>query len=72
MALVIFARFQFSRISRGRQIREFKNLAKMIIIKELLKKNENSRIVNFVKSPKIGNSRKLEHAKISISTVGLY
>ena len=39
--LVIFARFLFS---RGGQIPEFKNLAKIIIIIALLKKNENSRI----------------------------
>ena len=35
----------------------------------LLKKNENLRILNFVKSPKIGNPRKFKHAKISRSTV---
>ena len=63
--LVIFASFQFSRISRGGQIREFKNLAEIIIIIALLKKNENSRILNFVKSPKIRNSRKFKHTKIS-------
>ena len=39
--LVRFARFQFSRISRG-QIRKFKNLAKIIILIALLKKNGNS------------------------------
>ena len=39
--LLIFARFVFS---RGGQIPEFKNLAKIIIIIALLKKNENSRI----------------------------
>ena len=51
--LVIFARFQFSRISGG-QIPEFKNLAKIIIITlALLEKKENSRILNFLKSPKI-------------------
>ena len=38
----------------------------------LLKKNENSRILNFVKSPKIRNWREFKHAKISIFTVGLY
>ena len=45
--LVIFAGFLFSPISRGK-IREFKNLAKIIIIIVLLKKNENSRILNFL------------------------
>ena len=39
--LVIFARFYFSRISRGGQIHEFKNLAKINIIIALLKKNDN-------------------------------
>ena len=29
--LVIFARFYFSRISRGGQIRKFKNLAKVLL-----------------------------------------
>ena len=48
---------------------KFKNLAKIIIIRALLKKNENSRILNFVKSPKIKNSRKFKHAKITRSTV---
>ena len=33
------------------------------------KKNENSRILNFVKSPKIRNLRKFKHAKINWSTV---
>ena len=41
----------------------------MIIIIALLKKNVNSRILNFVKSHKIRNSRKFEHAKITRSTV---
>ena len=50
--LVIFARFYFSQISREGQIREFKNLAKIIIIEALLKKNANSRILNIVKVPK--------------------
>ena len=35
----------------------------------LLKKTENSRILNFVKSPKITNSRKFKHAKITRSTL---
>ena len=39
--LVIFVRFYFLRVSRGGQIREFKNLAKIIIMITLLKKNEN-------------------------------
>ena len=63
--LVIFARFQFS---RGGQICEFKNLAKIIIIIALLKKNENSRILNFVKSPKIIHKIFI-HAEITRSTV---
>ena len=58
----------FLRISRGEQIRKFKKLAKVIIKIELLYKNENSRILSLVKSPKIRNSRKLEHAKIIGST----
>ena len=58
-----------TRISRGGQIREFKNLAKIIFIIALLKKNENSQILNFVKSHKIRNSGKFEHAKITRSTV---
>ena len=67
--LVIFARFQFSQIPRRGQIREFKYFAKIIIIIALLSKNENSRILNFVRSPKIKNSRKFKHAKVTISTV---
>ena len=35
----------------------------------LLEINENSRILNFAKSPKIGNLRKFKHAKITRSTV---
>ena len=35
----------------------------------LLKKNENSQILNFVKSPKIRNSRKFKHTKITRYTV---
>ena len=49
--------------------RKFKNLAKIIIIITLLKKNENSRIVNFVKSHKIRNSRIFEQAKITRSNI---
>ena len=56
-------------VSRGGQIREFKDLAKIITIIALLGRNENSRILNFVKSPKITNSRKSKHAKITRSTV---
>ena len=41
----------------------------MIIIKALLKKNEKSRILNFVKSPKIRNSPKFKHAKMTGSAV---
>ena len=44
----------------------FANLAKIIII-ALLKKNENSRILN-LKSPKIKNSRQFKVAKITRST----
>ena len=44
--MVIFARFYFSRISRGGLIREFKNLAKIINPIALLKKNENSWILS--------------------------
>ena len=51
------------------QFREFKNPAKIIIIIAKLKKNEISRIPNFVKSPKVRNSRKFKHAKITRSTV---
>ena len=58
--LVIFARFQFSRISRGGQIREFKNPAKNIFIFALLNELENS---------KIRNLRKFKHAKNTRSTV---
>ena len=50
-------------------MREFKNLAEIIIIVELLKKNKNSQILNFVKHHKIRNSRKFKHAKITRSTV---
>ena len=62
--LVIFARFYFLRISREGQIREFKNIAKIVNIIALLKKNEDSQILNFAKRPKIGNSRKFKHAKL--------
>ena len=41
--LVIFAMFYYSRILRGGQVREFRNLAKIIII-IALKKNENSKL----------------------------
>ena len=51
--LVIFARFLFSRISRRGQIHDFKKLAKIIIIRVLLRKNVNSRTLNLVKRPKI-------------------
>ena len=56
-------------ISRG-QIREFENLAKIIFSVALLRKTENSRILNFVKSPKIRNSRKspdLQQNEVSAS-----
>ena len=50
--------------SRGRQIREFKNLAKIIVI--VLPNNEidSSRILDIAKSPKITNARKFKHAKL--------
>ena len=51
---------------------EFQNLAKITIIISLLKKNENSRILNFVKSPKIRNSQIFEHAKITRYSVVSY
>ena len=58
LILVIFAWFLFLRISRGGQIRKFTNPANIIIIIiGLLKKSENSRILNFLKSLKIRNSR---------------
>ena len=60
------------RISRGEKIREFQNLAKIIIIIALLKEKRKFRILNFLKSPKIRNSRKFEHAKITRSTVVSY
>ena len=50
--LVKFAQFLFS---GGGQIRKVKNLAKIIIIIALLEKEENSRILKFLKSSKIGN-----------------
>ena len=67
--LVILAKFYFSQISRGGQIRKLKNLAKIIIIIAPLNKNKNSQILNFVKSPKIKNSRTIKHAKFTRSTV---
>ena len=67
--LVMFAWFWFSRILWGGQIREFKNLTKIVLIIALLKKKEKSQILNFVKTPKNRNSRKLKHAKITRSTV---
>ena len=51
-------------------MREFKNLMKIIIIIALLNENENLRILNFVKSPKVRNySWKFEPANITRSTV---
>ena len=41
----------------------------MIIIIALQKEKEYSRILNFVESLKIRNSRKFKHAKITRSTV---
>ena len=48
----------------SRQIREFKILAKIIIIIALLKKNENLRILSLVKNPKIRNPRKFSTRKL--------
>ena len=70
--LVIFARFKFSRISRGGQIREFKNLAKILIIIALLIFFENSRVLSFLKSLKIRNSPKFKHAKITRCNSDMY
>ena len=52
-------------ISRQEQIREFKNLANFFIILAL----PNSRILSFVKSPKIRNPRKFKQKKITRFTV---
>ena len=49
----------------AKRIQEFKNLARIIFIIALLKKNGNSRILNFVKSPKIKKSRNLDTGKLS-------
>ena len=59
----------FANFARRTNSRKFKNLARIIIIMALLKKNENSRISSFVKSCKIRISRKFKHAKITRSTV---
>ena len=48
------------------------NPAKIIIIIALLKKNENSRILNIVNSSKVGKSQKFKHAKITRSTVPIF
>ena len=60
----LFVSFYFSRISRGGQIRKFKNLTKINIIIAVLKKNENSRILICVQSLKVRNSPKFKHAKM--------
>ena len=65
--LIIFARFEFSQISRGGQIQEsrekyYYNSATIIAI-------DNSRILDYTESSKIANLRKSEHAKITRSTV---
>ena len=60
--LLIFANFAIGTNSRIPESRENYIIA-------LLKKNENLRILNFVKSPKIRNSRKFKHAKITKSMV---
>ena len=49
------------------KLREFNYLAKIVFKITLLNKNENSQILNFVKSLKIINSRKFKHAKITRS-----
>ena len=65
--LVIFARFKFS---RGGQTRKFINLPKIIIIIALpIIEIDNLPILDLTKSPKIINSRKFKHAKITRSTV---
>ena len=63
LEVLIFANFARRTNSRIQESLEnyYYNIA-------LLKKNENSRILNFVKSPKIRNSRKCKHAKITRST----
>ena len=70
--MVIFARFQFSRISRGKQIREFGNVAKnyyyySATIVEI--DNSWNIIPDFTKSHKITNSQKSKDAEITRSTV---
>ena len=65
--LEIFAKIYYSRILRMGQIREFQNLLKIIIIIALLKKNEESRNLNFVKSPQIQISRRFQLAKTTRS-----
>ena len=62
--LIIYANFAMMTNSRIRESREF-----FFFIKALLEKNNNSRILIFVKSPKIRNSQKLKHAKTTRSTV---
>ena len=57
------------RFSFGGQIREFKNFAKIINLIALLKKNENSRTLNFMESQKIRNLRKFKHRQFIRSTV---
>ena len=58
--VLIFANFAMRTNSRIKEI---------IISIALLKKNENSRNLNFVKSPKIFNSQKFKQEKITRSTV---
>ena len=56
-----------------RRIREFMNLAKIIIILALpITEINNSRILDFTKSLEITNSRNFKHAKINRSTVFQY
>ena len=61
--------FNFREFHEEDKFFEFKNLAKTIIMLALLKKNENSRILNFVKNPQIRNSWKFVNAKITRSAV---
>ena len=58
----------FANFARRTNSRIQESLEKYYYNIALLKKNKNSRILNFVKSPKIRNSRKSKHAKITRST----
>ena len=58
--IFIFARRPYLRIQESRESYSYN---------WLLKKNANSQIINFVKSPKNRNSQKFKHSKITRSTV---